>query len=208
MNAKLILIILLLLSACSLPQTKTKYVRYNSSNLKIVASKVQILEERYPKGITLKNNVVEVLDEYKDKIKLLGRIEINLKRGFYAGYPFPMNLGGGLYYDRENKSGLHNYCEYNMLSAIPFLPGLNTFNPFAWPCFFVTNHGSEDDDDHAYRRGILEGRARAKAAEKGANMVVGFAISGTSLLNAVTGAKLADYDVWSATGYAIRVNKD
>jgi hypothetical protein len=158
---------------------------------------VKVLEEQYPEGLTMKNNVLEVEDAYKNAYVILGSVKAELKPG--AELPFFL---GGNYKPPEDWNGLNKYCAYNPFGYIIPLYNL-LLNPFAWPCWFQDTGKSENQEGIKYRKDALVKEVRTIASRKGANMVVGLRFGGIGIINAQTGIQVANMNIYSASGYLI-----
>ena len=208
---KIYFIFILMLSACSSAQKIVNFIPYigkkDEVNVKrpIDPESVKVMAETLPEGLTLKNNIIEVEEAYKNQYKILGRLEIVMSPGIQRANLLPHNGGLAYFWDPENASSLQNYCYYNYLNFLPF-PGINYINPLTWPCLFMNNYSGEEEESVRYREALLINSAKKKAAEMGGNIVAGLII-GSRYSPLSPGGAFAG-QAWSASGFVVAVLKN
>lgn len=165
-----LLSLLTIFSNCPAPSISGNFIIANPLNKKprILPEDVVIFREALPPGIK-KNfeGVYEVDAKFKDKIELIGKIEVRLQNGvvLVPGLTFQP------YFIRPEEEGIRaKYCRNNPLIVLP-VPIFNVINPLGWPCFGLDNYAGSSPEASEYKTKIQDELIRQRASENGANIV-------------------------------------
>ncbi|TGL63804.1 hypothetical protein [Leptospira sarikeiensis] len=168
-----VLIGILLFSRCAAPSIYGNFTPTNTmfKKVPILPEQVIIYTESLPLGIRKGySGFFEVENKYKNKIEIVGKIEVELREGYInhpGSHPIP-------YFIRpEEEDGLGEYCRGFPLVILP-LPGFNIINPFAWPCASAKNYAGSLPESITYRNKVREEWVRKLASENGAEIVFMF----------------------------------
>ena len=196
--------LMVLLSSCaSLPQDNLKTIKFQDAESfqgkETDSNNVRIFESEYPNGIVKDGDLIKVQAGFEDKIKILGKVSVNLVQGKNIT-PFVMGPHFNAYVNQGDLTGTYNFCAANAWEG--YLDLLGYIFPWNIPCYFIKDYSGEKPEDIGYREDTLKNYAKKEAARLGGN-VVGFDIGGITVFEARNGTELANKTSWSATGYVI-----
>ena len=215
MSSKLLvsLMSVILLASCgNLPSTKVKTDEFinegraPSAIEEVDPTSVKIYKRQYPNGVIKDGDLLQVKEGYEDKIEILGVVDIELNKGM-ENSPFPVGPKKTIYVNDDDLSGLHKYChamnwQQGAFLLLMWIP--NYLAPWNVPCYFQKDHSGKKDKDIEYRTKTLEDLARKEAAKLGGNAIIGYNVGGMSIINANSGATLANSDAWVASGFIVK----